>query len=79
MRGSMCAQHELAVHVVSPEEADYGVAEFWLGDELFGFTRLEAGELVLRIEPRNDGAAVVVNAHSLAEALAQAKALLQSS
>jgi hypothetical protein len=34
---------------------------------------------VLRIEPRSDGAAVVVNAHSLAAALAQAKQLLESS
>jgi hypothetical protein len=74
----MSAQHEITVRVVSPEEADYGVAEFWLGDDLFGFTRLENDELVLRIEPRKDGAEVVVDAHSLADALAQAKALLQT-
>jgi hypothetical protein len=74
----MSAQHEITVRVVSPEEADDGVAEFWLGDELFGFTRLQDGELVLSIEPRKDGAAVLVNAHKLAEALAQAKALLES-
>jgi hypothetical protein len=75
----MSTQHEITVRVVSPEEADHGVAEFWLGNDLFGFTRLEDGELVLRIEPREDGAAVIVNAHSLADALAHAKALLQSS
>jgi hypothetical protein len=74
----MPANHEITVRVVSPEEADHGVAEFWLGEELFGFTRLEDGELLLRIEPRTDGAAVLVNAHSLAGALAQAKALLES-
>jgi hypothetical protein len=74
----MSAQHEVSVRVISPEEADHGVAEFWIGDELFGFTRLEDDELVLRIEPRSDGAAVQVNAHSLADALAQAKALLES-
>jgi len=74
----MRAQHEITVRVVSPEEADHGVAEFWLGDELFGFTRLEDGELIRRIEPRNDGAAVLVNARSLADTLAQAKALLES-
>jgi len=74
----MRAPHAITVRVVSPEEADHGVAGFWLGDELFGFTRLEDGELVLRIEPRNDGAAVLVNAHSLAAVLAQAKALLES-
>jgi hypothetical protein len=72
------ARHEVTVRVVSPEEADYGVAEFWLADELLGFTRLEDGELVLRIEPRSDGGAVLVNAHSLAAALAQAKTLLES-
>ena len=74
----MSAQHEVTVRVVSPEEADHNVAEFWLGDKLFGLTRLEDGELVLRIEPAADGAAVLVNAHSLANALAQAKTLLQS-
>ena len=72
------AAHELHVSVVSPEEAEYGVAEFWAGDRLFGFTRLQDGQLVLRIEPRSDGDAVVVGAHSLAEALAHAKKLLES-
>jgi hypothetical protein len=71
--------HKLAVSVVSPEEAAHGVAEFWAGDRLFGFTRLEDGELVLRIEPQSDGGAVVVSAHSLAEALAHAKQLLEAS
>lgn len=75
----MNAPHELEVRVVSPEEAEYGTAEFWAGDRLFGFTRLEDGELVLRIEPRSDGGAVVVGARSLAEALARAKRLLESS
>jgi hypothetical protein len=70
------AHRELAVSVVSPEEAEYGTAELWLGEKLFGFTRVEDGELVLRIEPRRDGGAVVVNAHSLAEALARANQLL---
>jgi hypothetical protein len=74
----MGAQHEITVRVVSPEEADHGVAEFWLGDQLFGFTRLADGELLLSIEPRSDGAPVLVNAHSLAGALAQAKAILES-
>jgi hypothetical protein len=74
----MRAQHEITVRVISPEEADHGVAEFWLGDEQFGFTQIEDGELVLRIEPRSDGAAILVNAPSLADALAQAKSLLES-
>jgi hypothetical protein len=74
----MPAQHELNVSVVSPEEAEYGIAEFWMGDRLFGFTRVEEGELVLRIQPASDGNAVVVNAHSLREALTRAKDLLES-
>ena len=32
----MHAPHELDVMVVSPEEAEYGTAEFWAGDRLFG-------------------------------------------
>jgi hypothetical protein len=74
----MGAVHEITVRVVSAEEADDGVAEFWLGDKLFGFTRLEDGELLLRIEPPRDGDAIQVNARSLAEALGQAKTLLES-
>jgi hypothetical protein len=75
----MNASHELHVSMVSPEAAEYGTAEFWAGDRLFGFTRVEDGELVLRIEVPSDGGAVVVSAHSLAEALARAKQLLESS
>jgi hypothetical protein len=75
----MPAPHELEVRVVSLEEAEYGTAEFWAGDRLFGFTRVEDGQVVLRIEPRSDGDAVVVSADSLAEALARAKQLLESS
>jgi hypothetical protein len=74
----MGAEHQITVRVVSPEQADDGMAEFWLGDQLFAFTLLQDSELLLNIEPRSDGAAVVVSAHSLAEALAQAKARLES-
>ncbi|HUA12710.1 MAG TPA: hypothetical protein VMA83_12010 [Solirubrobacteraceae bacterium] len=63
---------------MSAEAADHGAAEFWLGDRLFGFTRLDDGELVLTIEPLEDGRAISVNAHSLHDALAEAKRLLAS-
>jgi hypothetical protein len=69
---------EIEVRVLSLEAADHGTAEFWLGCQLFGFTRLEEGELVLTIEPSDDGRAVWVNAHSLYDALAEAKRLLES-
>jgi hypothetical protein len=74
----MRARHQIQVTVVSSEEAEHGTAELWLSGELFGFTRLEDGELVLPIEPRRDGGPVIVNTHSLATALASAKQLLDS-
>ena len=66
--------HEIHVSVVSAEEASLGVAEFWSGDRMIGFTRIEDGDLALRIEPGSDG--VDVGAHALAEALAEANRLL---
>jgi len=69
---------ELEVTVVSPEEAEEGIAEFWAAGELFGYTLLQDGELVLRIEPRRDGGEIVVAAASLAAALNQAKRLLNA-
>ena len=72
------SMHAIRVSVVSPEEASYGVAEFWSGDRLLGFTHFDDGDLMLRIEPRDDGAPVVVGAHGLADALAEASRLLAS-
>jgi hypothetical protein len=69
--GKMHASHELGVSVVSPEEAEFGSAEFWAGERLFASTRLEDSELALRTQPPSDGGAAVVSAHSLAEALAR--------
>jgi hypothetical protein len=68
--------HEMQVTVVSPEEAECGTAELWYGGHLFGFTHLEDGDLMLRIEPGHDGATVVVGAHGLAAAIAEANRLL---
>jgi hypothetical protein len=66
--------HQIHVSVVSAEEASFGVAEFWSGDRMIAFTRIEDGDLTLRIEPSADG--VVLGAHALAEALAEANRLL---
>ena len=68
--------HEINVTVVSPEEATYGTAEFWSGGRLIGFTRFEDGDLMLRMEPGRDGAAVAVGAHDLVGAIAEANRLL---
>jgi hypothetical protein len=62
------------VNVVSAEEASLGVAEFWSGDRLIGFTRIEDSDLTLRIDP--DPGGLVLGAHALAEALAEANRLL---
>ena len=66
--------HDIHVNVVSAEEASLGVAEFWSGDRMIGFTLVEEGDLTLRIGPSDDP--VVVGAHALAEALAEANRLL---
>jgi hypothetical protein len=68
--------HEIHVSVMSAEEASYGTAEFWSGWRMIGFTRLDDGGLMLSIEPHHDGGAVVVGAHSLVRALAEANRLL---
>ena len=62
------------VSVVSAEEASLGVAEFWSGERMIAFTLIDDGDLTLRIGPSTDG--VVLGAHALAEALAEADRLL---
>lgn len=69
--------HEIRVTVISPEAADYGVAELWAAGEVIGYTILEDSDLMLRIEPRRDRTAVVVGARSLAQALTRAEQLLE--
>jgi hypothetical protein len=66
--------HEIHVNVVSAEEASEGVAEFWSGDRMIGFTRIEEGDLALRLEPGSG--AMVLGARALADALAEANRLL---
>ena len=70
----MTVMHDIDVNVVSAEEASLGVAEFWSGDRMIGFTRIEDGDLALQIEPSADGA--LLGAHALAEALTEANRLL---
>jgi hypothetical protein len=65
---------DIHVDVVSPEEASLGVAEFWSGGRMIGFTRIEDGGLALRIETSADD--VVLGARARAEALAEANRLL---
>jgi hypothetical protein len=66
--------HDIHVSVVSAEEASLGVAEFWSGERMIGFTCIEDGDFTLRIGPNPDG--VVLGAHALVDALAEADRLL---
>jgi hypothetical protein len=66
--------NDIHVIVVSPEEASFGVAEFWSDHRLIGFTRMEQSELTLRITPSSHD--VVLSTRALAEALAEANRLL---
>ena len=68
------ALQEIQAIVVSPEEASLGIAEFWSGGRLIAFTRVEDGELALRLGRGADD--MVLDAHALAAALAQADHLL---
>jgi hypothetical protein len=72
----MTVMHDIHVNVVSPEEASIGLAEFWSGRRMIGFTRIEEGDLTLRIDPSPDGP-LVVGARALATALAEANRLLR--
>lgn len=69
--------HEIHVSITSPEAADHGVAELWAAEGLIGYTILQDSDLMLRIEPRRDSAAVIVGARSLAQALNHAEQLLE--
>jgi hypothetical protein len=63
---------QIRVIVVSPEEADHGVAEFWCGVEQLGMTIFDDGQLQLRIDARADGRPWVLEAADLARALSDA-------
>jgi hypothetical protein len=64
------------VSVVSPQEAEEGIAEFWCGGELAAVTVIEDGEWHLRIDPRPDGLPWLLEASSLAAGLAEATRLV---
>jgi hypothetical protein len=70
--------HEIQVHPVSAEEVEHGVAELWRDGEQIAYTLydLDSSELVLRIDPRKDGAPLEVGVRSLAAALAEVERVL---
>ena len=68
--------NEIDVVVVSAEEAEHGVAEFWCGGELIGQTCLTDGRLELRIDSRADGGSWRLDTTSLATGLSEAARLI---
>jgi len=68
--------NEIKVIVVSAEEADRGVAEFWCGSERIGQTCLTDGRLQLNIDSRADGLPWRLDTDSLATGLGKASRLL---
>jgi hypothetical protein len=67
--------HEIEVRTISTEEASAGVAELWRDGEQIAYTlydiSVQGGDLMLHIEPREDGSPLVIEVNSLAKALAE--------
>ncbi len=70
--------HEIEARMTGDQEAADGVVEFWHGGEQIAFTHYDPhdGHLLLRIDPREDGAPLRLDVRSLREALAEAERLL---
>jgi hypothetical protein len=69
---------EIEVRMTGDQEAADGVVELWRGGEQIAFTHYDPhdGHLLLRIDPREDGAPLRLDVLSLREALAEAERLL---
>ena len=70
--------HEIEVLTVSAAEASDGIAELRPDGEQIAYTHydFDDGDLMLRIEPRHDGAPLVVEVRSLTAALAKIDGVL---
>jgi hypothetical protein len=70
--------NHIDVVVVSPEEAEAQIAEFWADRQLLGHTfPREAGELMLVIEQRRDGRPWELDFYELRRSLDRATELLR--
>jgi hypothetical protein len=70
--------NHIDVLVVSLEEAEAQIAEFWADGQLLGHTLpREGGELVLVIEPRRDGRPWELDLYELRRGLDRATELLR--
>jgi len=63
----------VSVVVVSPEEADSGVAELWQNGRVLATTQEQDSRILLRFTPPADGETIVVGAGVLREALEEAR------
>jgi hypothetical protein len=63
----------VSVVVVSPEEADVGVAELWQNSRLIATTREQDSRIILSFTPSADGETIEVGAAVLREALEEAR------
>jgi hypothetical protein len=68
----------VSVVVVSPEEADSGVAELWQNDRVLATTQEQDSRILLRFTPPADGETIVVGAGVLREALDEARQRLEA-
>ena len=63
----------VSVVVVSPEEAESGVAELWQNGRLLGTTQEQDSRILLRFTPPAEGDTIEVGALVLREALEEAR------
>jgi hypothetical protein len=70
--------HEIEVRMTGSQESSDGVVELWHGGEQIAFTHYDPhdGHLLLRIDPREDGAPLRVDVDGLRKALTEAERLL---
>ena len=68
----------VSVVLVSPEEAEFGVAELWQNDRLLATTQEQDSRILLRFTPPADGETIEVGAGVLRKALDEARQRLES-
>jgi hypothetical protein len=70
--------HEIEVRTTGAEEASDGVVELWRDGEQIAYTHYDPhdGHLMLRIDPREDGAPLRVDVRGMCEALLEVERLL---
>jgi hypothetical protein len=70
--------HEIEVRTTGAQEASDGTVELWRDGEQIAFTHYDPrdGHLLLRIDPRKDGAPLRVDVSSLREALIEVERVL---